>query len=168
MSAEDQYMSNMASSCAALPLQRVTFEYASEMFPYFKKRWKAIGAMLETSSSWGRMGPAMYLTRKLLWDVDADAAAICQDYFDKAFGNGAKEMHALFDLLRQFDRALLNLSLQLSTARLEAPYPQPVAAYDTPHQDQEDDSPKPPPLPKRRYDGDLDRRALFVPNTIII
>jgi len=92
------YLGYVQGTLGMPDLWRITFKYVSEQFPYIKKHWNANFMVQETSSTWGRMGPAMYLGRKLLWDVDADAEAIYNDYFKQAFGRGAKAMRALFDI----------------------------------------------------------------------
>lgn len=87
---------------------KVTFKYISESIPYFYKEWKVRGVMMESSVSWGRMAPAMHRMRKLLWDVDADAKAIYRGYFRDAFGAGAEDMYALFDMWEENSNAQLN------------------------------------------------------------
>jgi hypothetical protein len=82
----------------AMPAGSPTFERISRDIPFFQKNWSVVATLQETGSTWGRMGPAMYLARKLLWDLEADAPAIYSQYFRDAFGSGAKEMRALYDL----------------------------------------------------------------------
>jgi len=85
-----------------------TFTHTSETIPYFYKEWNARGAMMESSVTWGNMGPAMYLMRKLFWDVDAEAEAIYSGYFRDAFGAGTEEMRALFDIWEERSAAQLS------------------------------------------------------------
>jgi len=82
----------------AMPAASPTCERISEDIPFFQKQWNVVATLQETGSTWGRMGPAMYLARKLLWDIDADSKAIYDSYFHDAFGSGAEEMRALYDL----------------------------------------------------------------------
>ena len=82
----------------AMPAGSPTFKRISQDIPFFQKNWNVVATLQETGSTWGRMGPAMYLARKLLWDIDADAQAIYDQYFQDAFGSGAEEMRALYDL----------------------------------------------------------------------
>lgn len=82
----------------AMPAGSPTFQRISSDIPFFQKNWNVVATLQETGSTWGRMGPAMYLARKLLWDIEADASAIYDQYFNDAFGSGAEEMRALYDL----------------------------------------------------------------------
>lgn len=82
----------------AMPAGSPTFDRISRDIPFFHRQWNVVATLQETGSTWARMGPAMYLARKLLWDVDADSQAIYDGYFHDAFGSGADEMRELYDL----------------------------------------------------------------------
>ncbi len=75
----------------------VTLDYIREAIPHFHRQWKMPILNAQSQASWARYGPAMHLARKLLWDVDVDADAIYQEYFDVAFGGAAEPMRRLFD-----------------------------------------------------------------------
>ncbi|HQX51616.1 MAG TPA: DUF4838 domain-containing protein [Planctomycetaceae bacterium] len=82
----------------AMPASSPTYEQIARDIPFFQKQWNVVATLQETGSTWGRMGPAMYLARKLLWDIDVDAAAVYDSYFHDAFGAGAPQMRRLYDL----------------------------------------------------------------------
>lgn len=71
--------------------------YMKRMIPRFKE-WGAVSLSAEINANWGAFGPATYVATKLLWDVKADADAVANDYFEKAFGSGAKPMKELYAL----------------------------------------------------------------------
>lgn len=71
------------------------FRYVSEEIPRYKT-WGARAFNTETNANWGSFGPATYVATKLLWNTKADAGAIYDDYFTKAFGKAAEDVKALY------------------------------------------------------------------------
>ncbi len=82
-----------------MPAQsHITYNYIRKAIPHFFKKWKAISLSAQSQASWGRYGPSMYLARKLLWDINADAETVYNEYFTSAFGKAAPQMRKLFDM----------------------------------------------------------------------
>ena len=69
-------------------------------------RLGAQGLNGEGGKAWITTGPAMYLSSRLLWDVDADADAVLKDYYQQAFGKGAE--HVVSYEQRWQDKAEIN------------------------------------------------------------
>ena len=68
----------------------------------------------------------------------------------------------------QFPGPVGDLALQLTAARLHIPELQPDAASHDTCQSQAHQAGEPPGLPEGRCDGDMDRRALLVPDAAVV
>ena len=51
----------------------------------------------ESGNDWGLSGRGYYMAAKLMWNPDADDAAISQDFYDKAFGKGSAAMKRYYE-----------------------------------------------------------------------
>jgi len=50
---------------------------------------------------WGQLGVNMYLMAKMLWDVDTDADAVLDDYFQHSFGPAADAVKGYYSLIEK-------------------------------------------------------------------
>jgi hypothetical protein len=50
----------------------------------------------EASNNWGPRGLGYYVASQLLWDVNADVRAIVRDFYEQAFGPGARPMERYY------------------------------------------------------------------------
>ncbi len=67
------------------------------------KRGGAKGADLVGVGAWGVGGPSNYLRARMMWDADADADAVLDDWFQRAYGPGWPAMRELY---RKVDAAM--------------------------------------------------------------
>ena len=81
-----------------LPLgqQRVSLDYIKEHIPFMYHDWNVRSFTAESQANWMRGGPAYYVARKLLWDVDANADSLYNDWIESAFGDAAPPMKELY------------------------------------------------------------------------
>jgi len=66
--------------------------------PYFKKAG-IIGCRVECMPIWGCHAPSLYLALKLMWNPEADSAAIMDDWFAAFYGPAAPPVKAYFEIL---------------------------------------------------------------------
>lgn len=81
------YMYNLAD--ATLPMFK--FTPCKEEYPALAKRGLSM-MTIEVLSNWYIYGPQIYLSLRLAYDPNADAAAIMEDYFEKFYGPAAEAM----------------------------------------------------------------------------
>ncbi len=74
----------------------VSLKQIKERIDYMYNTWGSRYINVESQANWGRGGPSYYVARKLLWDVNADADALYDEYLNKAFGNAANTMKLLY------------------------------------------------------------------------
>ena len=74
----------------------VSLKEMKERIPYAKNNWNAMAFTAESQANWGRGGPAYYVARKLMWDINANADMLYDEYLNKAFGNAAATMKLLY------------------------------------------------------------------------
>jgi hypothetical protein len=65
----------------------------------------------ESTSSWGPNGRGYYIANKLMWEPQADVAALLQDFYGKAFGPGAAAMRRYYERLDPGGRPFLSKHL---------------------------------------------------------
>ncbi|MBM3475697.1 MAG: DUF4838 domain-containing protein [Armatimonadetes bacterium] len=68
------------------------------LYPRLKQS-KMKGVYVYGNPAWGHSAPMNYLLAKLAWDPDADAEALLDEFFEKAYEAGAPEMKGFFRLL---------------------------------------------------------------------
>ncbi|NQU11566.1 DUF4838 domain-containing protein [bacterium] len=71
-----------------------SLDYMRTMIPRFVE-WGATSFNAEINANWGTFGPAVYAAARLMWEPEADVEAIAADYFQHAFGSGARLMQDL-------------------------------------------------------------------------
>jgi hypothetical protein len=76
---------------------------------YADRRATSIDA--ESGNNWGPHGRGYYLANRLMWNPDADAAAILADFHDKAFGPAAAAMKRYYDRLDPGNKPLVSRHL---------------------------------------------------------
>ncbi|MGD9496513.1 MAG: DUF4838 domain-containing protein [Armatimonadota bacterium] len=85
-------------------IARVATAWAlAEDIPWYRDH-KIIGISSEALSIWGSCGLNFYLAAKLMWDADADVAAILDDYFTGMYGPAAPPMREYFETIRDLAR----------------------------------------------------------------
>lgn len=77
--------------------------YPQDMIRRFQKANAQSGAYAtsisaESGNNWGPNGRGYYLASKLMWNPDADAKAILQDFYAKAFGPAAPAMQKYYEV----------------------------------------------------------------------
>lgn len=78
------------------------------------KRYVAAGATsvdAESGNNWGPHGRGYYVANRLLWNPDADVAAILADFYDKAFGPAAPAMRRYYERVAPDGEPLLSRGL---------------------------------------------------------
>ena len=88
------YFFNLADQ--GLPFSMI--RQISAEIPYFKKSG-IIGCRVECMPIWGCHAPSLYLALKLMWNPNANAAALMADWFDRFYGPAAAPMKGYFDTL---------------------------------------------------------------------
>jgi len=78
-----------------------------------KNQYKAGARFLssESSDSWGLDGLGYYVAARTLWDASADAEAIADDFFEKAFGAAQKPMRDFYQRISKANKPLLSADL---------------------------------------------------------
>lgn len=86
------YNYNLAE--VTVPISKIS--YIKQNIPFLKKTgcW---GINLESMSAWNLYGPHTYLASRLMWNAEADADAILDDYYAKLFGKAAPHVHAYWE-----------------------------------------------------------------------
>ena len=59
------------------------------------------GFYAEAYPNWGLEGPKLWMTCRILWDIDADIDALLSDYCEKSFGPAAAPMKRYYDKLEE-------------------------------------------------------------------
>jgi len=73
--------------------------------PYIRRKipllvaHRATSIDAESGDNWGLHGRGYYLANRLMWNPQADAEAILQDFYEKAFGPGAQAMKRYYERL---------------------------------------------------------------------
>jgi hypothetical protein len=83
-------------------LQRTIRDYAAR---------GATSVNAESSNSWGPHGRGYYVASRLLWDPQADVAALLDDFYQKAFGPAAPAMRRYYERLDRGGKALFSKDL---------------------------------------------------------
>ena len=81
-----------------LPLGQstVSLEYIKKHLPFIYNEWNVRSFSAESQANWMRCGPSMYVARKLLWDINANADSLYNDWIASAFGNAAAPIKELY------------------------------------------------------------------------
>lgn len=87
-----EYNYNLAELVA--PYSKVSIW--SEDLPALHKQG-CVAAKIETLAHWHIYGPHIYLTARLLWDIDADAGAVMDDFYTKFCGSAAPHVKAYWE-----------------------------------------------------------------------
>jgi hypothetical protein len=72
-------------------------QVAAEL-PFFHEKG-IIGCRVETMAAWAFHGPGLYLAAKMMWNPDADAEAVLDDYYAKLYGPAAAHVQRYFETL---------------------------------------------------------------------
>lgn len=78
------------------------------------RRLAKIGATsldCESGNNWGPHGRGYYLANKLMWNPDADAGSILDDFYKKAFGPAAPAVERYYNRFNQSDNPLMSTHL---------------------------------------------------------
>ncbi len=78
------------------------------------RRYATAGATsvdAESGNNWGPHGRGYYIANRLLWNPEADVEAYLDDFYDKAFGRGARAMKRYYERLAPENEPLLSRSL---------------------------------------------------------
>ena len=78
------------------------------------QRYAKIGGtsfLAETGNNWGVHGRGMYIANRLLWNPDADVAALLTDFYDRAFGPAAPAMRRYYERIAPDSNPLMSRSL---------------------------------------------------------
>jgi hypothetical protein len=87
---------------------------ARQMREYAQRSFSSVD--IEASNNWGSRGLNYYLANRVLWDARADANALLQDFYGKAFGPAAPVMKRYYERL---DAATVLLSRATLRAAME-------------------------------------------------
>lgn len=71
-------------------------EYLQQRIPYYIEQG-ATTMSCESGSNYGINGLGYLVASRLMWDPKADVQAICEDFYDKAFGPGAEAMKRYYE-----------------------------------------------------------------------
>jgi len=106
---EKEYLASWARKCKCLGLYEWYFGSGYEVPRYYPHTMKAVlkdgydlgvrGFYAEAYPNWGLEGPKLYITCRLLWDVEADPDALLDDFCDRFFGQAAEPMRQYFSKL---------------------------------------------------------------------
>ena len=81
-----------------LPLGQgnVSLDYIKKHLPFIYNEWNVRSYSAESQANWMRGGPTYYVARKLLWDINANADSLYNEWINSAFGNAAAPMKELY------------------------------------------------------------------------
>jgi len=86
------YNYNLAE--VAVPISKIA--YVKDNLPFLKKTG-CLGLNMEAMAAWNLYGPHTYLATRLMWNADADADAILDDYYTKLCGKAAPHVKAYWE-----------------------------------------------------------------------
>jgi len=101
------YNYNLAE--VTVPISKIS--YFRDNIPFLKQTgcW---GINLESMAAWNLYGPHTYLASRLMWDADADADAILDDYYTKLFGDAAPHVERYWE---RIDRAVCEADIHVGS-----------------------------------------------------
>ncbi|MEO6906317.1 MAG: DUF4838 domain-containing protein, partial [Abditibacteriaceae bacterium] len=75
------------------------------------KAWATLGVSsisAESGNDWGLSGRGYYIAAQLMWNPNADVAALSKDFYEKAFDAGAPAMQRYYELVEGANKARLS------------------------------------------------------------